>query len=82
MPDDIKPFVIAKTEQEFGKVETIISPEELVRLAEEARRPKPIVTPIPVVTPIPPEEAAATEGDRWPKSLKKNGLTPESPRTD
>ena len=74
VPDDIKPFVIAKTIQEFGNVETIISPDESARLAaeaEKARRPRPIVTPIPV------EEAAASTGDWMARELAKNGLTPE-----
>ena len=72
VPDDIKSFVIAKTEREFGKVETIISPEESARLAaeaEKARRPKPIVTPIPL------EEAAASTGDWISARLAKEGRT-------
>jgi hypothetical protein len=46
VPKDIEPFVIAKTQQEFGKVETVVSLPELMRIAaeKEAERSKPIVS--------------------------------------
>ncbi len=79
VPKDIEQFVIAKTGQEFGKVETIVSLPEIMRIAAEkqAERSKPIVTPInePTVTPIGPEEEAQVLGDSIAEKIRNSGIT-------
>ena len=79
VPKDIEPFVIAKTQQEFGKVETVVSLPELMRIAaeKEAERSKPIVTPInqPTVTPIRPEEEAEVRGNSIAEKMRQYGVT-------
>jgi hypothetical protein len=84
VPKDIEPFVIAKTQQEFGKVETVVSLPELMRIAaeKEAERSKPIVTPInqPTVTPIGPEEEAEVRGNSIAEKMRQYGVTEDARR--